>query len=161
MNSVRKRKAILLRKLIRKLCQHALDEILALLEEKRIWTRPWILRRHSHGASALLLKELRSEDSGEFKSILRMTPNIFDNLLNLVGPQIQKLNTNMREAIPAKIKLEITLDFLSSGVNYRKLSHMYRVSRSTISRFIPEVCSEIYKALKKDIQVCRILFISN
>lgn len=161
MNSVRKRKAILLRKLIRKLCQHALDEILALLEEKRTWTRPWILRRHSHGASALLLKELRSEDSGEFKSILRMTPNIFDNLLNLVGPQIQKLNTNMREAIPAKIKLEITLDFLSSGVNYRKLSHMYRVSRSTISRFIPEVCSEIYKALKKDIQVCRILFISN
>ncbi|XP_060874330.1 uncharacterized protein LOC132948063 [Metopolophium dirhodum] len=126
---------------------------LEVLLEKRIWTRPWILRRKERGSSALLLEELRCEDIGEFKSILRMSPDIFDILLSCVAPKIQRMNTIMREAIPAKVKLEITLDFLSSGINYRKLSHFYRVSRSSICKFIPEVCVEIYKALKENIKL--------
>lgn len=154
MNRIRKKNNVIrIKQLLRQLCDIALDDLEVLLE-KRIWTRPWILRRKERGSSALLLEELRCEDIGEFKSILRMSPDIFDILLSCVAPKIQRMNTIMREAIPAKVKLEITLDFLSSGINYRKLSHFYRVSRSSICKLIPEVCVEIYKALKENIKVC-------
>jgi len=71
-----------------------------------------------------------------------------------MAPKMQRMNTIMNEAIPAKVRFEITLDFFSSGINYRILSHFYRVSRSSIFKFIPEVGVEIYKALKENIKVC-------
>lgn len=157
MNCIRKKNTIRVKQLLRKLCQFALDELKEELQ-KRVWTRPWILRRDERGSSALLLEEFRNEDLGEYKSILRMTPDLFDILLTLVTPKIQRMDTIMRQALPAKLKLEITLDFLSSGTNYRRLSHFYRVARSSISKFVPEVCVEIYEALKKYITV-RIMFI--
>lgn len=153
MNCTRKKNTIRLKQLLQKLCQFALDELEEELQ-KRLWTRPWILRRDERGSSALLLEEFRNEDLGEYKSILRMTPDLFDILLSLVTPKIQRIDTIMRQALPAKLKLEITLDFLSSGISYRRLSHFYRVARCSISKFIPEVCVEIYKALKKYIEVC-------
>ncbi|CAH1972160.1 unnamed protein product [Acanthoscelides obtectus] len=82
-----------------------------------------------------------------------MMPDMFDILLSLVMSKIQRQHTIMREALPAKVKLEITLDFLSSGISYRRLSHFYRVSRFSLSKFIPEVCEEIFKALKENIKI--------
>lgn len=114
MNCIRKKNTIRVKQLLRKLCQFALDELKEELQ-KRVWTRPWILRRDERGSSALLLEEFRNEDLGEYKSILRMTPYLFDILLTLVTPKIQRMDTIMRQALPAKVKLEITLDFLSSG----------------------------------------------
>ena len=158
MNCIRKKNTIRLKQLLRKLCQFALDDLLEDVLEKRVWKRPWLLRRNERGASDLLLKELRNEDLGEYKSVLRMTPDMFDILLSLVTPKIQQQDTIMRQALPARIKLEITLDFLSSGISYRRLSHFYRVSRCAIGKFIPEVCVEIYKALKENIEVCIIFY---
>ena len=158
MNCIRKKNTIRLKQLLRKLCQFALDDLLEDVLEKRVWTRPWLLRRNERGASDLLLKELRNEDLGEYKSVLRMTPDMFDILLSLVTPKIQQQDTIMRQALPARIKLEITLDFLSSGISYRRLSHFYRVTRCAIGKFIPEVCVEIYKALKENIEVCIIFY---
>nr|XP_022900835.1 protein ALP1-like isoform X1 [Onthophagus taurus] len=153
MNCIRKKNTIRLKQLLRKLCQFALDELLEDVLEKRVWTRPWLLRRNERGSSALLLKELCNNDIGEYKSILRMTPDMFDILLSLVTPKIQGMDTIMRQALPARIKLEITLDFLSSGISYRRLSHFYRVSRCAIGKFIPEVCVEIYKVLEENIKI--------
>lgn len=153
MKNISKTNNVQLKQLLRKLCQIALDELTEALLEKRVWTRPWILKRNERGSSALVLEELRNEDAKEYISILRMLPDVFDILLSLVMPKIQRQHTIMREALPAKVKLEITLDFLSSGISYRRLSHFYRVSRCSISKFIPEVCEEIFKALKENIKV--------
>lgn len=153
MKNISKTNNVRLKQLLRKLCQIALDELTEALLEKRVWTRPWILKRNERGSSALVLEELRNEDAKEYISILRMMPDVFDILLSLVMPKIQRQHTIMREALPAKVKLEITVDFLSSGISYRRLSHFYRVSRCSISKFIPEVCEEIFKALKENIKV--------
>ncbi|KAJ8974704.1 hypothetical protein NQ317_018505 [Molorchus minor] len=59
----------------------------------------------------------------------------------------------MRDAIPAQIKLEITLSYLATGMNYRSLQHFFRVSKSAISRLIPEVCDAICDKLKEHIKV--------
>jgi len=71
-----------------------------------------------------------------------------------MAPKIQRMHTIIREAIAARVKLEIILDFLPSGISYRKLSYSYRVSRSSISKFVPEVYIQIYKVLKENIKVC-------
>lgn len=120
---------------------------------KRIWTRKWLLRRDTCGNSVGLLKELAIEDQPEYRSFMRMTPDQFEFLLSKVSPRIQRGDTNMRSAIPAKIKLELTLSYLATGNSYRSLSHFFRVSKPAISLFIPEVLDAIYENLKDYIKV--------
>ena len=94
--------------------------------------------------------ELRTEDVEEYIKFLRMPPSLFDELLELMEPDIKKESIFMREPIPPKIKLAATLKFLSSGLNYSDLQHFFRVHKSTLSQFIPQVCETISKRLKED-----------
>nr|CAH7725002.1 unnamed protein product [Callosobruchus chinensis] len=122
-------------------------------KQKRIWVRKWIDDRDKTGGCALLLTQLRTEDPKEYKLALRMTPKNFDDLLMLLSGSIQRQDTFMRDALPAKVKLEITLTFLASGMSFRNLSHFYRVSIPSISNLIPEVCWAIYESLKTQIKI--------
>lgn len=124
---------------------------------RRIWVKDWISRRQVYGASNSLLKEMREEDLEAYKNHVRLPPEKFDELLSKINDKIQKRNTHMRNAIPARTKLEITLRYLATGDSYISLEALYRVGKSTISQFIPEVCSEIGAALK-DFMKVRLLF---
>ena len=44
---------------------------------------------------------------------MRMNTDVFDNLLRGIADKIQRSNTIMRDAIPARDKLQITLSFLA------------------------------------------------
>jgi hypothetical protein len=61
------------------------------------------------------MKELASGDRDSYKNHLRMSVEKFEELLVMVGPKIQKESTWFREAISARMKLEITLRYLASG----------------------------------------------
>ena len=63
--------------------------------------RKWIRRRETRGASVLLLRELSVEDPQEYRLYLRLTPESFETLLNLIAPVIQRTDTKLRDAIPA------------------------------------------------------------
>lgn len=121
--------------------------------QKRLWVREWISKRESRGVSALLLKELYLEDPKEFRLCLRLTPQKFESLLEMISPFIHKCNKVLRDAIPARLKLEITLNFLATGNSYRTLQHMFRVSKPSISNFVSEVCEAIFVVLKEFIKV--------
>lgn len=54
----------------------------------------------------------------------------------------------MRTALPAKLKLELTLRYLATGDSYKTLQYMYRVEKSSICESIPEVVQAIYEALQ-------------
>ncbi|CAI6376291.1 unnamed protein product [Macrosiphum euphorbiae] len=82
-----------------------------------------------------------------------MPPTMFNNLLDKVYSRIQKSDTILREAIPAKIKLQVTLSFLATGNSYRNLQQSFRVSKAAISKFVPEVCDAIYEHLQDFLQV--------
>ena len=69
--------------------------------------------------------------------------------MELVGPHIAKQRTVMREPISPDEKLAITLRFLATGESYESLMYQFRVHESTISKFIPVVCHEIYRILKE------------
>ncbi len=124
----------------------------------RPWVRKWVERRRFLGGSNLV-KELRDEDPRSYRNLLRMDADKFDELLSMVGPYIQKLDTKMRRALPAQLKLEVTLRFLATGDSFSTLAYFFRVPPSSISTFIPEVLQAIVKALSKFIKVNTFLHI--
>ena len=74
--------------------------------------------------------------------------NDFDEILHIVKEDITKYSTQLREPIPAEVKLAITIRFLATGQSYQELSTCFRVHKSTIVKFVPEVCDAIYGKLK-------------
>ena len=89
------------------------DELREILREKRRKRgrkcRNWIARRESLGPSNCLFHELSSEDPQEYRKHMRMSVEKFDELLQLVESYISKTDTVMNAAIPARLKLEVTL----------------------------------------------------
>ena len=77
-----------------------------------------------------------------------MEPRMYNEILTSIKPLIQKQNTNMRNAIAPEEKLSLTLRFLASGASYRDLAFSFRVSPSTTSQIVPEVCSALYMTFK-------------
>ena len=54
----------------------------------------------------------------------------------------------MCDTIPATVKLAAAIRFLSAGVNYADLQHVFRIHKSALSKSIPDVCEAIYTCLK-------------
>ena len=63
---------------------------------------------------------------------------------------IQKQNTHLRQAISAEEKLAVTLRYLATRETFSSLMYQYRIHKSTISQFVPEVCKAIYSVLAPD-----------
>lgn len=55
------------------------------------------------GASEKLLTELAVEDQEEYRMCIRMKPDIYEQLLSLVSPSIQKQETILRDSITVRI----------------------------------------------------------
>ncbi|RVE47640.1 hypothetical protein evm_007737 [Chilo suppressalis] len=66
---------------------------------------------------------------------------------------ISSAKKEKKEKDLAKVKLEVTLRYLATGDSLHTLEALYRVGRSTISIFLPEVCEAIYSALKDYIRI--------
>ena len=67
---------------------------------------------------------------------LRMDPENFDELFQVVGPFVQKKATNFRDYIPPGMKLVVDL---ATGESQSSLSFNFRLGRSTICSILGEV----------------------
>ena len=47
------------------------------------WVKPWLSKN-------TLLQELKSDDEGEYKKFLRMSPDVFDESLNIIKEDITR-----------------------------------------------------------------------
>ena len=113
-------------------------------KKRSAWVKPWLTRRTKFGAYSNLLNEFRIEDLIEYQKCLRISPEIFDELLGLKRSSITKQNTVMRDALSPSIKLAATVRFLATGASCTDLQHLFRIHKSTLARIIPDVCSAIY-----------------
>ena len=78
--------------------------------------------------------------------------------MTIVKEDIEKENKQMRDSMPANVKLAGTIRFLSTGASYTDLQYAFRIQQSTFSKFIPEVW-EIYNNMKTQyLKVCFSLF---
>jgi len=93
-------------------------------KNRKIWTKPYISRNLTLGAYNTLVQELRAEDAAAFRNFLRMDQTCFDELLDMVKPQLQKQDTNMRKSIPAGEKLALTLRYLATGEYLLRFVHI-------------------------------------
>ena len=78
---------------------------------------------------------------------IRMSPERFEHLLQLIGPQISKKDTRLRKAIPAAERLALTLRYLASGDSQKSLSFAFRIGTTTVSNTVSETCIAIKETL--------------
>ena len=71
------------------------------------WVHP-INQTKERGAHANLLPQLR-EDDDKFQNYMRMSPGLFDLLLETIRADIEKCDTHWREALVPELKLMVAL----------------------------------------------------
>ena len=119
-------------------------------KSRTCWVRPWLLRRHQLGAFDNLMIELANEDIPGYRAFQRVAPDLFLELLQMVGPHIEKQATKLRLPISAGARLAITLRFLATGNTYMSHQFEFRVASNTICKFVPETCKAIFRVLAPD-----------
>lgn len=124
------------------------------------WVKPWLSvdrRRQLGHYSQLLNTELRCEDVSSYVNYLRMPPDIFDEILERITPNIEKQSTRFREPLSPGLRLALVLRHLATGDEYPSLSYAFRCSRSSICHIVPEVCRAIVEAYKDEVVSCPII----
>ena len=105
-----------------------------------MWVKPWLLQREERGASHNIMAELYATDIPGFTNYMRMAPEFFEMIKTRLEPRLARQATNHRAPISVVEKLALTIRYLATGESYTSLSCQFRVGRSTISKFLPEVC---------------------
>ncbi|XP_045494191.1 uncharacterized protein LOC123693234 [Colias croceus] len=118
-------------------------------KKRREWAKFYYRNRENY-SHMRLLKELDDED---FRTYLRMTPESFDEILNLLKRYIAKTDTVMRQAVTAEERLVATLKYLASGREYNDLKLSTCISPQLLSEIIPETCEAIIRVLKDYLKV--------
>ena len=121
---------------------------------RKVWVREWLTRRHEFGHYDNLLTELHRHDQKGYKNYLRITPDLFQEMVEKLTPRLQKQSTFMREPLQVGLKLAVTLRFLATGNSYKSLQYSFRVEASTICNFILEVCKAIIAVYMGEVLRC-------
>ena len=108
-----------------------------------MWVRPWLLQREERGAYQNIMADLYATDIPRFTNYMRMTPEFVEMIKTRLEPHLARQATNYRAPISVGEKLALTIRYLATGESYTSLSCQFRVGRSTISKFLPEVCRAI------------------
>ena len=78
--------------------------------QRELWVHPLNADRALSGEH-LKVDRMYSEFPVKFFEYTRLSPQQFDSLLELVGPEITKQDTTYRLAIPARVRLYVTLRY--------------------------------------------------
>ena len=107
------------------------------------WVLPWILQREERGCYRTLFDELITTDIPGYRNFTRMEPAFFDLIKERITPHLRKSITNFRKPLEVRLKLAVTLKNLSTGESYNLVQYHWRVGRTTICKFVPQVCQAI------------------
>ena len=116
---------------------------------QNLWVLPWILQREERGCYRTLLDKLITP--GNFT---RVEPAFFYLIEERISPSLRKSITNFRKPLEVGLKLAVTLRHLSTGESYTSLQYQWRVGRTTICKFVPQVCKAILKEFQQEYLVC-------
>ena len=75
----------------------------------------------------------------------RVTKGSFAFILSKVTEDISHMDTVMRNAVPPKHRLAITLYFLASTAEYKTIANLFGVSAAFVCICVKEVCQSVRK----------------
>ena len=106
------------------------------------WVMPWILQRQDKGCYSNLLVDLihRHPRIPEF---YQDATCLFDLIEEYIHNHLRKSATNFREPLEVRLKLAIIQRHLATGETYTSLQYHWLVGKSTICKFVPQVCRAI------------------
>ena len=119
-----------------------------------MWVRPWLLQREEWGPCHNIMADLYAIDIPGFTNYMRMTPEFFEMIKTRLEPRLARQATKYIAPITVGEKLALTIRFLATGESYTSLSCQFRVGRSTISKFLPEVCTAIQDEFTREYLKC-------
>lgn len=79
---------------------------------------------------------------------------VLEELLHAVAPLIEKKDTVMRQAIPVRDRLSVTLRYLATGNSFQDLSYSVRIAPNTLSQLIPETLRAIVEVFENRVFNC-------
>ena len=112
---------------------------------RKYWVRP-IFQNRDFGEHRLIQE--RESDPEMYHKYLRMDKRTFEKLLSFVQPHILKCNTNMRESIPPKLRLAITIRYLATGASCATLAFYFRVGHSTVCKIVHETSDTLWNVVQ-------------
>ncbi|KAH7957014.1 hypothetical protein HPB52_014329 [Rhipicephalus sanguineus] len=90
------------------------DDAYFVSRKRSCWVKGW-MQEKSLGIQHQLYDCLLKQDPDEYRRLLRMPHDVFERVLASVRPHIEKGDTNMRLAVSARTRLQLTLRYLASG----------------------------------------------
>ncbi|KAB0790317.1 hypothetical protein PPYR_15346 [Photinus pyralis] len=134
------------------------------MRHRRYKVRPINRQRHRYGhfhRRVQLMKTL--QDDEQYVKFTRMSPAVFDNLLGILGPALQKdviklLNASLKSfqerlkiqqkcPISPAERLTISLHNLVEGCSMQKVATDFYIGKATAHCIIKETCSVIWDSL--------------
>ncbi|RZF35158.1 hypothetical protein LSTR_LSTR007860 [Laodelphax striatellus] len=88
----------------------------------------------------------------KFMEVLGIDDAAFNSIKEKISHKIKMADTLMRQAIPAKLKLQVFLEYVSTGSTLTGLERLFHCSTSSMSKFIPEVANAICETFAEYIQ---------
>ena len=92
-----------------------------------------------------LMPLLLNGDNEAFRSLMRITPELWQHIMGRVATRIQKQD---RSSLELGLKLAVMLRYLVMGETFRSFTLSYRVSQCSIMQFLPKVCEHIFKMFR-------------
>ena len=105
---------------------------------RRWWIKPYLQRRPIFGQYENLMVELYREDREDYQNFLRIKPDLFQELVERLGPLVKKKDTFWRKALNPELRIALTLRYLATDDSYKSIKYGFRVAENTISQIIPE-----------------------
>ena len=82
---------------------------------------------------------------------MRLSLPLYEIQLKIVRAYIENINSIIiRTRAPSGPRIEATLLYLTTEINYSRLQYSVRISVLSVSAIIPETCRTIFAALKDD-----------
>ena len=103
------------------------------------------------GCYRTLLEELITTDIPGYRNFTRMETAFCYLIEERITPHLRKSITNFRKPLVVGLKLAVTLRHLSTGESYTSLQYHWRVGRTTICKFVPQVCKAILKEFQQEL----------
>lgn len=110
----------------------------------RIRTRPWTTTASTDWWERVVMTEFQPSD---WLDKFRMSRETFFYLCETLRPRLARQDTSFRLALPVEKRVAVALWRLASNIEYRTISALFGVGKSTVCRCVRDMCHAIVALL--------------